>query len=86
MGGINIFVVCLLSAGLLLACSCDSNDVAIPDSVLARAHIQSAIIPPVVTAGSTLRIPVRVVEGCRLGDWEGVSIRFDAGVFTLRPG
>jgi hypothetical protein len=78
MGGIKDFTVCVLAAGLLMACSCDSDEILIPDSILAHAHIQSAVIPQSVVYGSSMKISIRVVEGCRLGDWEGVAISFES--------
>jgi hypothetical protein len=77
MAGAKTFKIVLLSAALLPACSCDPEDVAVPDSVIAHAQIQSAIIPQSVAYGTTLRISVRVLEGCRFGDWQGAEIRLD---------
>jgi hypothetical protein len=78
MSIIRIIAGGLLSVGSLLVCSCSSEDVAIPDSVLVNAHIQSAVIPQFVTFGSPLEISVRIVEGCRLGEWEGAEVRFES--------
>jgi hypothetical protein len=79
MSGVRGFTAALLSVGLSLVCSCDSNDVIIPDSVVAGAYIQSAVIPPFVAFGNPLQVSVRVIEGCRLGEWEGAAVRFESG-------
>jgi hypothetical protein len=79
MSGVKGFTArLLLIAGLLLACSCDSDDLAVPDSVVAYAHIQAAVIPSLVEFGNPIHVSVRVIEGCEFGEWEGVTVRFES--------
>lgn len=78
MSSVRNFSIGFAAMSLAAACACSSDDVVLPASYVGRAQVEWADIPPFLTFGSPLKVTIRTVEGCKLGEWEGAPARFES--------